>query len=58
VAEECRILLDALGDDTLRQIALWKLEGYTNEEVADQLGCSLAGIGRKLRLIREIWEKH
>src|SRR5262245_2136626 len=53
VAEECRRLLDALADDALRQVALWKLEGFTNEEIAEKLGCSLAATGRKLRLIRE-----
>src|SRR5262245_25447509 len=37
-AEECRRLLDALGDDDLRQVALRKLEGYSVEEIAAQLG--------------------
>src|SRR5258708_5995008 len=30
MAEQCRRLLDALGDDTLRHVALLKLESYTN----------------------------
>src|SRR5262249_53919029 len=33
VAEECRRLLERLGDETLRQIALWRMEGYTDEEI-------------------------
>lgn len=37
VAEEYRIRLDALNSDRLRQIAVWKLEGYTNEEIAARL---------------------
>src|SRR5262245_22647587 len=52
VAEECRRLLDRLGDDELRAVALLKMEGYTNAEVADKLGRSLATVERKLKLIR------
>lgn len=29
--------LEALVDPELRQIALWRLEGYTNREIADRL---------------------
>jgi RNA polymerase sigma factor (sigma-70 family) len=56
VAEEYRRLLDALGEG-LRQIAVRKMEGYTSAEVAGQIGCSLATVERKLRLIRHTWEK-
>jgi DNA-directed RNA polymerase specialized sigma24 family protein len=56
VAEECRRLLDALNDDPLRSIAVAKMEGYTNEEIADRLGVSLPTIERKLQRIRRIWE--
>src|SRR5262249_52379172 len=34
VAEECRRLLDRLGDDGLRRVAVWKMEGFTNDEIA------------------------
>jgi hypothetical protein len=42
----------------LQQIALWKLEGYTNEEIAapERLDCSVRTVERKLCLIRELWE--
>jgi RNA polymerase sigma factor (sigma-70 family) len=42
----------------LRQIALWKLEGYTNEEISapERLGCTVRTVERKLHLIREFWE--
>jgi len=30
VADECRHLLDDLADESLRTIAVWKMEGYTN----------------------------
>jgi DNA-directed RNA polymerase specialized sigma24 family protein len=33
VAEEYQRLLDLLGDDTLRQVAVWKMEGLTNDEI-------------------------
>jgi len=57
VAETCRTLLDALGDDSLRVVAVAKMEGLTNEEVAQRLGKSLPTVERKLRGIRSIWEK-
>ena len=40
VAEEFRNRLAALKDDALRRIATWKLEGYTNEEIAARRGCA------------------
>ena len=57
VAEECRRLLDALGDETLRRIATWKMEGYTNEEIATRLGCAVRTVANKLKLIRMAWER-
>ncbi len=49
-------LFDKLADDQLRQIALRKLEGYTNEEIAAKIGRSLPTVERRLRLIRERWQ--
>jgi DNA-directed RNA polymerase specialized sigma24 family protein len=56
VAEECQRLLDKLGDDELRGIAVWKMEGHTNEEIARRLGCALVTVERRLRLIRKRWQ--
>ena len=56
VAEECQRLLGALGDDGLRLLAVRKMEGHTNEEIAALLNCSLATVERRLRLIRKEWE--
>ena len=56
VADECRRLLDGLGDAGLRAVAVAKMEGYTNAEIAEQRGVSMATIERKLRLIRKAWE--
>ena len=55
MAEECRRLLELLGDATLRSVAVWKMEGYTNAEIADKLGCVAVTVERKLQLIRSLW---
>jgi DNA-directed RNA polymerase specialized sigma24 family protein len=57
VAEEYKRLLALLPDDTLRKVAVWKLEGYTNAEIAAKLTCAVSTVEWKLRCIREIWEK-
>jgi DNA-directed RNA polymerase specialized sigma24 family protein len=56
-ADETRRMMGELGDATLRSVAVWKLEGYTNAEVAARLGCSIPTVERKLRRIRVIWEE-
>jgi DNA-directed RNA polymerase specialized sigma24 family protein len=56
MTEECRLLLDRLGDDVLRQVALAKMGMYTNQEIAGTFGRSLSWVNRKLDLIRSIWE--
>jgi DNA-directed RNA polymerase specialized sigma24 family protein len=55
MADECRHLLAALGDETLRQVALLRMEGYSDEEIASRLDCGVRTVGRKLKLIRDIW---
>ena len=55
VAEECRRLLEKLSDPELRAVAVWKMEGHTNEEIAAKLGRSLGSVERKLRVIRTLW---
>ncbi len=54
-AEEYRRLLLELGDETLQSIAVWKMEGYTNDEIAAKINCSTRTIERKLELIRSQW---
>ena len=53
MAEELRSLLEFLDDGEFRAIALGKMEGYSNEELADRLDCSVRTIERRLGLIRE-----
>jgi DNA-directed RNA polymerase specialized sigma24 family protein len=55
VADQCRSLLARLRDDSLRQVARLRMEGYTNEEVACRLGCSLRTVARKIEIIRRTW---
>jgi DNA-directed RNA polymerase specialized sigma24 family protein len=55
MAEECERLLSRLGDETLRSVALWRMEGYTNAEIAARLGCVEQTVERKLRAIRTLW---
>jgi DNA-directed RNA polymerase specialized sigma24 family protein len=54
--EEYRRQLDRLEDDGLRQIAVWKMEGYENDEIARRLGCGVRTVERKLGVIRAIWQ--
>jgi DNA-directed RNA polymerase specialized sigma24 family protein len=54
-AEECQRLLDSLHDKPLCQVVIWKMEGYTNTEIAEKLGCVVRSIERKLSGIRMIW---
>jgi DNA-directed RNA polymerase specialized sigma24 family protein len=56
VAEECRRLLELLDSGELRSVALWKMEGHTNAEIAVKLGRSEGTVERKLALIRKCWE--
>jgi DNA-directed RNA polymerase specialized sigma24 family protein len=55
VAEQCERLLHHLGDPGLRSLAVWKMEGRTNQEIADQLGCCLSTVERRLQVIRKLW---
>jgi DNA-directed RNA polymerase specialized sigma24 family protein len=55
MVDECRRLLDLLPDATLRSVALWKMEGYSNGEIAARLGCVNKTVDRKLRAIRDVW---
>ena len=58
VAEEYQRLIAILPDADLRSVAQWKMEGYTNEEIAAQLGCALRSVERKLKVIRSLWRDH
>ena len=55
-ADECRRLLDLLDEPELQQIALWKVEGQTNDEIATRLNCVPRTVERKLGRIRALWK--
>jgi DNA-directed RNA polymerase specialized sigma24 family protein len=54
LAEEVRLLLAKLPDEQLRNVTVWKMEGYTNEEIAGKLGCVVRTVDRKLWAIRRL----
>jgi DNA-directed RNA polymerase specialized sigma24 family protein len=55
VAEECERLLGRLTDSTLRSVAVAKMEGFTNEEIAGRLNCCVSTVERRLQVIRRLW---
>lgn len=55
VVKQCEELLGTLDEEVLQQIAGMKLEGYTNEEIAQKLDCAVRSVERKLKRIRDKW---
>jgi DNA-directed RNA polymerase specialized sigma24 family protein len=54
-AEQMQRLLDCLPNARLRLVADLKLQGYTNEEIAQRLRCVLRTVERRLNVIRSVW---
>jgi DNA-directed RNA polymerase specialized sigma24 family protein len=54
---EVRELLEILDDQLLRKIAILRLEGYINKDIAGQLGIAMRAVERKLQLIRQKWHQ-
>lgn len=57
-AEGSRILLDILPSEELKSIALYRLEGFTDEEIAKKHDVTRRTIVRKVALIRGHWRVH
>ncbi len=57
VADETARLLRLLPEKLMQDIAVRKLEGYTNKEIEKLVHSSHATVGLKLSLIRKIWKK-
>ena len=57
VSECCNELLAKLEDKKLETIAQYKLEGFTNEEIAAKLDCTTRTVERKLERIRRKWSR-
>src|SRR5262245_41155027 len=56
IHDELERLLKLLGKADLRALARWKLEGYTNAEIAKRQNCVERNVDRRLRAISSIWE--
>lgn len=52
----CEELITKLADEELETIALAKLMGYTNKELAERFDCTERRIERRLHAIRQAWE--
>ena len=55
VADMSEYLMSQLLESDLQKIVLLKLEGHTNEDVAEQLNITRRTVQRKLERIRRIW---
>jgi DNA-directed RNA polymerase specialized sigma24 family protein len=55
IAEEFQRLLASLEDETLRTIAVARMEGESIEEIASRMNCVPRTVLRKLDRIRTIW---
>jgi DNA-directed RNA polymerase specialized sigma24 family protein len=53
--EECARMFGMLKDDTMREIAAAKLEGYSSREIAERLDVSPRTVQRKLEIIQKTW---
>ncbi len=49
-------MLGQLDDEELRRVAMLKMEGYSNEDIAEELDCVTRTVERKLARIRQKWE--
>lgn len=49
--------IEANGDPTLQVAATLRLEGASNEEIAEQLGCTTRTVQRKLHLVERLWRQ-
>ncbi|MGF1583297.1 MAG: ECF-type sigma factor [Gemmataceae bacterium] len=57
ILEQYQELLGSLGNQNLLKVAQWKIEGYTNQEIATKMGCVPRTVERRLQEIRALWEK-
>lgn len=55
IAEQLGQLLQTLEREDLKRVAILKMDGHTNDEIARKMNRGLSTIERKLRTIRSIW---
>lgn len=54
--EQYQVLMNALPDESQRQVAKLRMDGFANEEISKSLDISVRSVERKLRIIRDTWE--
>jgi DNA-directed RNA polymerase specialized sigma24 family protein len=57
MGETYQRLLEALPNKELRTVAVLRMEGCTNKEIAARLGVVERTVKRRLEIIRDIWRK-
>ena len=57
LSETLAKLLHKLEAPELRELAMDRLSGYTNEEIATKQGRSVRTIERRLAMVRSVWER-
>jgi hypothetical protein len=57
MGEECDRLLGILPED-LRFIAEQRLQSFSCQEIADELGCAKRTVERRVEDIRNLWKQH
>lgn len=53
--EEFERLLALLPNESLRRVAFLKMQGYTENEIAEQADCTARTVRRHLQTIRALW---
>jgi RNA polymerase sigma factor (sigma-70 family) len=53
--EQFQRQLDALDDETLKQIVVMRMEGYDTNEIAERLELHVRSVQRKLKLVQSRW---
>jgi DNA-directed RNA polymerase specialized sigma24 family protein len=57
LAEGFQRLIEQLGDTTEQSVTTWKLEGFTDDDIAARLGCVTKTVERILARIRKMWTR-
>jgi len=56
VFDSCEELLSSLKNEMLRQTALLRMQGFSNEEISKKLDCSIARTKQRLTRIKQQWQ--
>jgi DNA-directed RNA polymerase specialized sigma24 family protein len=57
ITEVCETLFDMLDTPQLKRVAILRMEGFNDSEIAEQLSCTRSTVQRRLQLIRRIWAR-